>query len=166
MEWKQRFYIINKIMSERLAAQGQNLTYDTAASFLETSTATYGRWKAGKKVPDGDELERIAKKLGISAHWLLTGEGEPTGQPPAQTSEKSNVAELKVCVAELEAEVSRLRQRLLDSQDEIDALKNKIIALYEQQQGGQHDVFTLRRGNARTGDTVAPSAHTDSKIER
>jgi len=58
-------------------------------------------------------------------------------------------------VRELERKIIALQQELLES-------KNKIIALYERQAGGQ-DVFSTGAGNAPTIATVARSTEQRSK---
>lgn len=141
MNWKKRFEIINEILSSKLSREGKKLTYGVAADYLETSTATYGRWKSGKKAPDGDELERIVKKLDISPQWLLTGEGSPMAeQSPAQPGDREK---------ELLEELNQVRKELNEAQ-------NRIIFLQGLAEEGRSREKEAAGSTARTSSTAAP----------
>jgi repressor LexA len=46
------------------------------AAKIDIATRTVQRWESGEQVPDSNYLMRIARATGVTAHWLLTGEGE------------------------------------------------------------------------------------------
>lgn len=53
------------------------------AARLDIATRTLQRWEKGDQVPDSNDLVRIARLTGVAPHWLLTGEGSPSGSDPA-----------------------------------------------------------------------------------
>lgn len=74
-------------LSSLLAAK--NLTYTQLASAIGVSRQGVQTWAAGRSVPTGKNLYRLADFFGVSADWLKTGEhpdaddvGEPVGQVP------------------------------------------------------------------------------------
>lgn len=46
------------------------------AAKIDVATRTVQRWENGDQVPDSNYLMRIARMTGVTAHWLLTGEGD------------------------------------------------------------------------------------------
>jgi repressor LexA len=46
------------------------------AAKIDVATRTVQRWENGEQVPDSNYLMRIARMTGVTAHWLLTGEGD------------------------------------------------------------------------------------------
>ncbi len=65
--------IAQRIKQARCA---KNLDQATLAAKIDIATRTLQRWEKGEQVPDSNYLMRIVKVTGVSAHWLLTGEGE------------------------------------------------------------------------------------------
>jgi repressor LexA len=65
--------IARRIREARLLKQ---LDQSDLAARVDIATRTVQRWEKGDQVPDSNYLMRIAKTTGVSAHWLLTGEGE------------------------------------------------------------------------------------------
>jgi repressor LexA len=65
--------IAQRIREARLSKQ-----FDQAelAAKIDIATRTIQRWEKGDQVPDSNYLMRIAKVMGVAAHWLLTGDGE------------------------------------------------------------------------------------------
>jgi transcriptional regulator with XRE-family HTH domain len=124
MDWKQRFKIIGKILQKELQERGLKLTYETASKYLETSTATYGRWKAGKTIPNGIELERIAKKLNLSPKWLLFAEGKPKGHEEPSCEGEPKEYEVPIC--DRCKKVSFFQEELRVSQSKNIALLEKL----------------------------------------
>jgi len=47
------------------------------AQLLGASPATTHAWFRRRSLPGGRHMIRLPKILGVSGHWLLTGEGEP-----------------------------------------------------------------------------------------
>lgn len=66
----------------RRAREGKELEQATLAARIDVATRTVQRWEKGDQVPDGLTLTRIARATGVSASWLLTGEGDPVPQKP------------------------------------------------------------------------------------
>ena len=65
------------------AVARSGLSQQQLAKRLGTSQSTVNGWISGRNVPAGDFLLRLPELLGISGHWLLTGE-EPI-EPPLAT---------------------------------------------------------------------------------
>ncbi len=94
---KQREFVRERLI-KTLACEGQTFSYKKAADILGINRHYVESWFRPKdiKSPNSDHLKLIAQKLGISASWLLTGEGEPESQTerkPAQSSEIGEKAE-------------------------------------------------------------------------
>lgn len=68
----------------RLARQGRAMDQARLAARLDVATRTLQRWEKGEQVPDSNFLMRLAKILGVTPHWLLTGEGSMYGEPSAK----------------------------------------------------------------------------------
>lgn len=68
----------------RLARQGRGMDQARLAARLDVATRTLQRWEKGEQVPDSNFLMRLAKILGVTPHWLLTGEGSMYGEPSAK----------------------------------------------------------------------------------
>jgi SOS-response transcriptional repressor LexA len=45
------------------------------AARLDVATRTVQRWEKGEQVPDSNYLMRLARIMGVSPQWLLTGDG-------------------------------------------------------------------------------------------
>lgn len=59
----------------RLALEHRERTQADLARDLGVGTATVSEWFTRGRVPSGDVMLRLPSVLGISGHWLLTGEG-------------------------------------------------------------------------------------------
>lgn len=68
-----RSKIARRIREARLS---KGMDQAKLAAKIDIATRTVQRWEGGEQVPDSNYLMRIAKATGITAHWLLTGEGE------------------------------------------------------------------------------------------
>lgn len=81
MKWDQQFEVITEIAEKYFSKRG--LTYSQTAfeNLLGLSRGKLTHWKKGQRPSSGD-LEMLAKTLGLSPRWLLTGEGNPEGNPP------------------------------------------------------------------------------------
>ena len=66
----------------RVALSGRPQTW--LAGELGASQAAVSEWVRGVSAPDLEHLARLPGLLGVSGHWLLTGEGGTglPGQPP------------------------------------------------------------------------------------
>lgn len=60
----------------REARENKELDQATLSSKAGVVTRTLQRWEKGEQVPDGISIMKLAKATGVSASWLLTGEGE------------------------------------------------------------------------------------------
>jgi repressor LexA len=60
----------------REARLSKGLDQAKLAAKIDIATRTVQRWENGEQVPDSNYLMRIARATGVTAHWLLTGEGE------------------------------------------------------------------------------------------
>ncbi|MDR2820416.1 MAG: helix-turn-helix domain-containing protein [Desulfovibrio sp.] len=124
MDYIYRFGIIKEKIRKKLADEGKRDTDEAVAEFLQTSKATYRRWKPGQQFPDTQSLILMADKLGISLDWLLMGkgEGDPEGlDAPVSTIDEPGTNDETALLCELLAEKDK---RLAD--------KEKIIALQEE----------------------------------
>ncbi len=52
-------------------AQGSNQTYYTFARFLDVGHSSLTLWISGSAVPDGDEITRLAAKLGPEIYAIM-----------------------------------------------------------------------------------------------
>ncbi|MEP0822622.1 MAG: helix-turn-helix domain-containing protein [Ignavibacterium sp.] len=68
----------------RIARQGRGMDQARLAARLDVATRTLQRWEKGEQVPDSNFLMRLARILGVTPHWLLTGEGSMHGEPSAK----------------------------------------------------------------------------------
>jgi phage repressor protein C with HTH and peptisase S24 domain len=77
-QWNRQLEVIRKKVSEAPELGGHKITYQNMADLLNVSKGKVEAWHKGQR-PSADDLEKIGKKLGLSAHWLLYGEGQPEG---------------------------------------------------------------------------------------
>ncbi|HTP79959.1 MAG TPA: XRE family transcriptional regulator [Bacteroidota bacterium] len=69
----------------REARVRRELDQAALAARIDVASRTVQRWEKGDQVPDSNFLLRIAKVTGVSAQWLLSGEGDvysPSHQKP------------------------------------------------------------------------------------
>lgn len=102
------------------------------------STAAVAKWLSGQNVPKTGSLIEIAGLLGVSQHWLATGQGEMTDKPSKE--------QLQTKIDRLQGKVSGVEQ----------APPIKILPIVNEVQAGQFteivdDVF----------DEYAPAHHKD-----
>ncbi len=60
----------------REARETKEMDQATLAEKAGVVARTLQRWEKGEQVPDGVSITRLAKATGVSASWLLTGEGD------------------------------------------------------------------------------------------
>jgi transcriptional regulator with XRE-family HTH domain len=70
---------------------------------LGVGMATVSEWFTRGRVPNGDVMLRIPGALGISGHWLLTGEGprdlaHPDGTDPYRRGVQDTLAYMSRCM--------------------------------------------------------------------
>lgn len=54
------------------------------ADRIEASRNAVGQWERDETLPDGKSMVQLPGVLGISGHWLLTGEGDMLPPDPDQ----------------------------------------------------------------------------------
>jgi phage repressor protein C with HTH and peptisase S24 domain len=59
-----------------LEKEGKGFTYANTASLLNVKKGRVENWLKGQR-PSADDLQNIGETLGLSADWLLYGEGDP-----------------------------------------------------------------------------------------
>ncbi len=74
--WPQQFEIIKEIISKKLGAGEEKLTYQNIADFFGVKRGKVEAWTKGQR-PSSSDLELIGRRLNLSPRWLLFGEGEP-----------------------------------------------------------------------------------------
>jgi len=69
---------MNTKLARRIREARLSKGFDQAklAAKIDVATRTVQRWENGEQVPDSNYLMRIARMAGVTAHWLLTGEGD------------------------------------------------------------------------------------------
>ncbi len=99
MKWIEQFEIIKKKTAEIFAKQGKNFSLSNLDIFLDVTRGKSRAWARGQR-PSANDLQKIAKKLDLSAEWLLLGKGDPEAkssykEPQSSSSEQTFVHELK-----------------------------------------------------------------------
>lgn len=64
----------------RDARKNKNLTQQRLGDLVGVSKTTVSQWEKGDYAPSGQNLYNLAKALGVSAEWLLSGKGTPDFQ--------------------------------------------------------------------------------------
>lgn len=59
------------------AMQNREFTQSDLAKNAETSQSNISRYLSGNGMPRAEELQRIARALGVSMEYLLTGDNNP-----------------------------------------------------------------------------------------
>jgi transcriptional regulator with XRE-family HTH domain len=72
----------------RSAREASGLTQQAACEAMGVSPTQMSNWERGKSSPHLEDLARVARFLGVSAHWMLFGEGPRTADllPLAEVS--------------------------------------------------------------------------------
>lgn len=87
-DWSQQFDIVYKKFCDIARAKGADeskISYSSFRRFMGASDGKGEAWRKGQW-PSAKDLEKMAKKLGLSYRWLVTGEGDPESEdaPPQQ----------------------------------------------------------------------------------
>lgn len=98
---------------EAVAASG--LTHERLAEILDVREATISEWANGRRSPRLEHLERLPAVLGVSGHWLLTGQGERS-----YVGEGEAARTLKDVRAALDGRAITLPEELLSAPEESD----------------------------------------------
>lgn len=100
---QENFLTFGKISENiRAALLAKGINQNQLAEAASVSNVTISRYMSGARTPGTEELYRMAKVLGVSMEYLLTGRQDPETewQVRAQNAEKK-LAEMKNLVAKL-----------------------------------------------------------------
>jgi transcriptional regulator with XRE-family HTH domain len=61
----------------RLARAARRVALQDVARACNVSRQAVSLWERGETMPTAQRLDRAAKYLGVSTHWLLTGDEPP-----------------------------------------------------------------------------------------
>jgi len=75
-DWKNQFEIVKQIIAEELARSSKKFTLANAAELLGVKLTKLQAWAKGQR-PSADDLETMTRVLGLSAEWVLLGNGSP-----------------------------------------------------------------------------------------
>jgi transcriptional regulator with XRE-family HTH domain len=115
--------MVRRIIDRALVSRGDKATAQRIAEILGVSNDKLTAWAKGQP-PKYEDLGRIVTTFGISAHWLLTGQGEPEDETARDFSEhraayETRYAEALTRAAEARERAAELREELACQQDRI-----------------------------------------------
>jgi len=114
-DFTQQFDIIYKKFANNAVEAGQPNSKLAFARFLGVSQGKMQAWEKGQ-IPKAEDLKMLHDKMGLSYHWLITGEGEPFEEESISMKEyhhlKARVAELETKLHEAERVNGQLTARL------------------------------------------------------
>lgn len=95
--------------------EDNKLNISALAEMIGTKQTTISGWRAGK-TPDAESLSRLPAALGVSGHWLLTGDGQmmAPGKKELEPYEQARIevsADLRRQVQEAVTRVLRVTSR-------------------------------------------------------
>ncbi len=97
----------------RAARLAQNLTQDQLARAVGVTRSAVAQWETGRAGQIGSNLARIARTLGTSAAWLLSGEQEAGDAPlPLRGDEMALLRAYRDCAPDDRALLLRTAVRL------------------------------------------------------
>ncbi len=56
------------------------------SKIVDVAASSVSDWEAGRAAFPANQIYKLAKKLGVSPAWLLTGEGEMEAKPKGEES--------------------------------------------------------------------------------
>lgn len=121
----------------RSAREDAGLTQLAACEAMGVTTTQLSNWERGKSAPHLDDLAKVAKFLGVSAHWLIFGEGPRGDDLLALAAVSTEEAPAEALAAALRRMSADELQRLADAKraDELaawdDPIRRGIAALEE-----------------------------------
>lgn len=123
MDWPKRLKLILEIARTLCHQRGENYSDAWFARLVNVSPQVLSGWVKGRK-PNMDDLRSIGKELGLSATWLLYGEGDPRGEmgPPSDRPEPPSPAATRPIpapITKLDADIAAIRRHM----KELDATK-------------------------------------------
>lgn len=104
----------------KAARQAAKLTQQALAAEVGVSRNAVSQWENGETYPTNDKLEKIAKKLGVTAYHLLGDNGDPT---------TLNRDHLKVAITAI-----LTAQKSINKSYSADVIADAIIAFYQRAQ--------------------------------
>lgn len=97
----------------RAARLAQGLTQDQLARAVNVTRSAVAQWETGRAGQVGSNLARVARVLGTSAAYLLTGEQEPGAAPlPLRGDEMALLRAYRECAPDDRALLVRTAVRL------------------------------------------------------
>jgi transcriptional regulator with XRE-family HTH domain len=97
----------------RAARLAQGLTQDQLARAVNVTRSAVAQWETGRAGQVGGNLARVARVLGTSAAYLLTGEQEPGAAPhPLRGDEMALLRAYRECTTDDRALLVRTAVRL------------------------------------------------------
>lgn len=130
-----------------LVLRETTLTQAEIADQVGVSQASVSEWRRGVSLPSAEKLAQLTMVLGVSGHWLLTGEGpvEPAGASPdieRVRSETESLMKLRF------SEMLRLMVERLGTEDSLDALLRDVD---DAMKATERDRRKRRGGQGRAG---------------
>lgn len=144
--WTEQLKIIEEKIAEKTGARGGQPSAVGMAEYLGQGV-TRGKvqaWRKGQR-PSADDLEIIARCLGLSADWLLLGEGPPERgragarkpEPPAPPSQADSAPQARHPAPEspLARELREVRMELEAAGFEATEIREALARLLAQRTG-------------------------------
>ncbi len=76
----------------RFARKAMRVALQDVATACSVTRQAVSLWETGKTTPNDEMLGRLAEYLGVSKHWLLTGDQPERVEPPAATQPRAQSA--------------------------------------------------------------------------
>jgi len=73
----------------RFARNAMRVALQDVANACDVTRQAVSLWETGKTMPNDEMLGRLAEYLGVSRHWLLTGD-QPEQVEPSGSAPKAN----------------------------------------------------------------------------
>jgi len=110
---------------ERLAESRKRAGYSAAelSRLLGVNAHTVSAWEKGQSEPRSNRLLMLAGVLGVSAGWLLEGDG---GSLPAEARRPGEIAELRLRLENARRMVENVSELLGSAEDALEALERKV----------------------------------------
>lgn len=120
------------------------------AKMFGVSTESVRKWLMGESMPETKRLPEIAKRLGVNANWLLSGEGEMTGSAINEDNATYQAGRYQQLINALDALPDNLKNPVADDLERLVATiaashvsqeekVQKTVELYNQMMAEQSD---------------------------
>lgn len=123
MTWATIWRAIQPTITRIMHEQGRKATGPQIGKVLGVDKDKIYAWGHGQS-PKREDLEKLVKIFGLSAHFLVTGEGDPEDDPvrnfaEARAGYESRCAQAMTRAAEAREYAAGLREQLASQQDRI-----------------------------------------------